>query len=172
MVSDRDAQQAIDALREYEFEGRQISVERAKRNGPHSRTPGTYLGLDRRIRDRYAGMKRSRELAYAYGAPYPPPPVHPHYQPYHRPRFYDHPRRYDHRPMSAHPMHPPQHDYHRQPPPAGPRYHEVRDPEERERVRRRHDPEVARHSPRDNLRPHRLDGREPPVPRESAEDEI
>lgn len=52
MVTDKDAQQAVDGLREYEFEGRTISVERAKRNGPHSRTPGAYMGLDRRIRDR------------------------------------------------------------------------------------------------------------------------
>lgn len=171
MMSDRDAQQAIDALHDFDFEGRRISVERAKRNGPHSRTPGTYLGMDRRIRDRYAGMKRSRELAYSYSAPYHPPPPHPHYPPYSRPRHYDAPRRYDHRSMPPHPM-PPTHDYYRPPPPPGPRYHDARDPDERERVRRRHDPESLRHSPREAPRPHRVDGREPPVPRESADDEI
>lgn len=62
MLSDEEAVQAIEDLRDFEFEGRRISVEKAKRKAPHSRTPGAYMGVDRRIRDRYVGMKRAREF--------------------------------------------------------------------------------------------------------------
>lgn len=169
MLTDKDAQQAIDGLREYEFEGRHIAVERAKRDGPHSRTPGAYLGLDRRIRDRYAGMKRSRDYAYEYGPQYPPPPPPPpaQYAPF-RPRYYEARPRYDHR---AIPQVTAPHEYNRGP--MNQRY-EQRMPagEERERTRRRHDSDAPRYSPREVSREQRVDGREPPVPRESADDVI
>lgn len=164
MMSDKDAQQAIDNLQEFEFEGRHISVERAKRNGPHSRTPGAYMGLDRRIRDRYVGMKRSREYAYTYGPPYPPPP--PHYAPYRGPRYHDGPRpRYDYRQMQA-----PPHDYNR--PPMNQRYDQRGSVDDRDRQRRRYDTDGPRYSPREASRDQRIDGRDPPVPRESADDVI
>jgi transformer-2 protein len=41
--------------------GRQLNVERARRNGPHEKTPGQYLGVDRSVRDRYAGHKRGHD---------------------------------------------------------------------------------------------------------------
>lgn len=168
MTSDKDAQFAIDDLREFEFEGRHISVERAKRDGPHSRTPGAYMGLDRRIRDRYAGMKRSREFAYTYGPPYPPPPPPAHYSAYRGPRFYDGPRpRHDYRSM---PPPPPPPEYHR--PPMNQRYDQRPLVDERDRQRRRYEPDPSRYSPREASRDQRMDGREPPVPRESADDEI
>lgn len=171
MLTDKDAQQAIDGLREYEFEGRHISVERAKRNGPHTRTPGAYLGMDRRIRDRYAGMKRSRDY-YAYGAQYPPPPPpppQPYPAAYRAQRFYEPGRpRYDHRAVAP-PVAP--HEYHRAQ--VNPRY-DQRMPaaDERERTRRRFDSDAPRYSPREAARDQRVDGREPPVPRESADDVI
>jgi hypothetical protein len=40
--------------------GRILSVERARRNGPHGKTPGQYLGVDRIVKERYAGLKRDR----------------------------------------------------------------------------------------------------------------
>ena len=71
MVREKEAAQAIEALRDFEFEGRRIAVEKAKRKAPHSRTPGEYMGIDRRIRDRYSGMKRSRDYdGHRYGDPY------------------------------------------------------------------------------------------------------
>lgn len=179
MTTEKEAQLAVDSLVNFEFEGRQISVERAKRNGPHTRTPGAYMGLDRRIRDRYAGIKRSREYAYAYvGGPYPPPPP-AHYPPYRPPRYHDGPGgprpRHDYRAM--HPPPPPP-DYHRGPPPMNPRGgYEPRAPtDERDRQRRRYESDAggARYSPRgaEPPRDQRVDGREPPVPRESADDMI
>ncbi len=44
-----------------ELEGRRLNVERARRNGPHDKTPGQYLGVDRAVQERYAGYKRSFE---------------------------------------------------------------------------------------------------------------
>lgn len=38
--------------------GRQLSVERARRNGPHPKTPGQYLGVDRSVREKFGGHKR------------------------------------------------------------------------------------------------------------------
>jgi RNA recognition motif-containing protein len=38
--------------------GRQLNVERARRKGPHAKTPGQYLGVDRSIRERFTGNKR------------------------------------------------------------------------------------------------------------------
>ncbi|CDF32757.1 transformer-SR ribonucleoprotein, putative [Chondrus crispus] len=71
MLHEEEAAQAIEALRDFEFEGRRIAVEKAKRKAPHSRTPGEYMGIDRRIRDRYSGMKRSRGYGgYEHGDPY------------------------------------------------------------------------------------------------------
>lgn len=168
MTSDKEAELAVESLREYEFEGRHISVERAKRDGPHSRTPGAYMGLDRRIRDRYAGIKRSREYAYAYvGGPYAPPPPS-HYPPYRPPRYHEGPRpRHDYR--SMHPPPPPP-EYHR--PPMNQRYDQRGPSEERDRQRRRYDLDGGpRYSPRGEApRDQRVEGREPPVPRESADE--
>lgn len=38
--------------------GRQLNVERARRNGPHPKTPGQYLGVDRSVREKFGGIKR------------------------------------------------------------------------------------------------------------------
>lgn len=173
--SDEDANKVIEVLQNFDFEGRQISVERAKRNEPHSRTPGTYLGMDRRIRDRYAGIKRNREYGggpYDYApAPYGGAPSHMS-RPYSRDPDPMRPRydgmgwgdsRGDQRGSYA--AYPPRYDDRRG--------------DERERTRRRYDDGAAapphaapRYQQRETGWDHHVSGREPPVPRESAEDVI
>lgn len=39
-----------------------LGVERAKRNGPHKKTPGQYLGVDKNVQARYAGYKRELKI--------------------------------------------------------------------------------------------------------------
>lgn len=176
--TEEDAVKVLEAVQNFDFEGRQISVERAKRTEPHSRTPGTYLGMDRRIRDRYAGMKRHREYGYDY---LPPPPPYgggpPHMsRPYSRDGYDPRPR-YDGMGWP---------DSRGEYPPRGgsyypPRYDDRR-PDERERSRRRYDDGPGapppppnpgpRYPPREAERDDRVAGREPPVPRESADDVI
>ncbi|KAI0563911.1 transformer-SR ribonucleoprotein [Gracilaria domingensis] len=153
VYSEDSAKAAIENLRDFEFEGRKISVERAKRNAPHQRTPGAYMGIDRRIRDRYAGIKRAREYdsGYGYGDPYMRRGAYRgRYGEASRPRYDDRgwDSRRDHRPP-----------YGRSP------Y------DERDRVRRRYD-EGPRYPPRDLDRDQRFRERQPPVPRESADDYI
>eukprot|EP00178_Gracilaria_changii_P000593 TRINITY_DN1073_c0_g1_i2.p1 TRINITY_DN1073_c0_g1~~TRINITY_DN1073_c0_g1_i2.p1 ORF type:complete len:415 (+),score=63.30 TRINITY_DN1073_c0_g1_i2:400-1644(+) len=153
MYTEDAAKAAMESLRDFEFEGRKISVERAKRNAPHQRTPGAYMGIDRRIRDRYAGMKRAREYdsGYGYGDPYMRRGSY-------RGRYGEPSRhRYDDRGWEARREHRPV--YGRSP------Y------DERDRVRRRYD-EGPRYPPRDLERDQRFRERQPPVPRESADDYI
>lgn len=153
MYTEEAAKAAMESLRDYDFEGRKISVERAKRNAPHQRTPGAYMGIDRRIRDRYAGIKRAREYdtGYGYGDPYVRRGSY-------RGRYGDPSRqRYDERGWDARRDH--------RPPYGRPPY------DERERVRRRYD-EGPRYPPRDLDREQRFRERQPPVPRESADDYI
>lgn len=154
MCTEDAAQNAIDNLCEFEFEGRRISVERAKRNAPHQRTPGAYMGIDRRIRDRYAGMKRAREYVSGYG--YSEPPYARRGSS--RGRYGEPSRtRYEDRGWEARREARPPH---------------TRMPyEDRERVRRRYD-EGPRYPARDLDREKRFREREPPVPRESADDYI
>lgn len=38
--------------------GRKLSVERARRNGPHPKTPGQYLGVDRSVREKFGNKRR------------------------------------------------------------------------------------------------------------------
>lgn len=158
MWSDADAEKAIQNLGDFEFEGRHISVERAKRTGPHTRTPGAYMGIDRRIRDRYAGMKRTRDYApgeypVAGGEQYPPMRrggYRGRYEEYPRPRYDDRSGGWAPRPE------------YRQP------YNERAFYEERPHSRRRYD-EGPRYPPRDLDRvDDRYRDREPPVPRESG----
>lgn len=152
MLNDDEAAKALETFQDYEFEGRRISVERAKRKNPHSRTPGAYMGIDRRIRDRYAGMKRSRayEGGYHQGHydPYGPPAGRGGY----RGRYEDDGRgRYDDRSGW------------------GPRDSRVQPRplyEDRERARRRYEDPDDRNHERDN----RFRDREPPVPREPTDD--
>eukprot|EP00737_Agarophyton_chilense_P003160 gb/GEZJ01003669.1/.p1 GENE.gb/GEZJ01003669.1/~~gb/GEZJ01003669.1/.p1 ORF type:complete len:368 (-),score=50.92 gb/GEZJ01003669.1/:55-1023(-) len=156
MCSEEAAKAAMENLRDFDFEGRKISVERAKRNAPHQRTPGAYMGIDRRIRDRYAGIKRAREYdtGYGYGEPYMRRGSY-------RGRYGEPSRvRYDDRGWDSRRDHRP--PYGRSP------Y------EERDRVRRRYDgyDEAPRYPPRDLDREQRLRERQPPVPRESADDYI
>lgn len=150
MLEEEEAANAIEGLRDFEFEGRRISVEKARRKAPHSRTPGEYMGIDRRIRDRYAGMKRSREYDGGYG-----------YSDYYgmgrrdgyRGRRYedDGRHRYDDRGWDPRSYRAPQ---------VRPPY----DDRERKRGRYGEDP----NSERDN----RFREREPPVPREPADDYV
>lgn len=62
METEEGAVAAMEGLADYEFAGRRMVVERAKRSGPHERTPGAYMGVDRTIRERYAGIKRTRDF--------------------------------------------------------------------------------------------------------------
>lgn len=53
--------------------GRRLNVERAKRNGPHEKTPGQYLGIDKSVRERYTGYKRAHydpDQRHGRGGPY------------------------------------------------------------------------------------------------------
>lgn len=155
MVKEDEAAQAIEELRDFEFEGRRIVVEKAKRKSPHSRTPGEYMGIDRRIRDRYAGIKRSRdhEGGYGYGDQYGMDREGGYqgrkYDDDGRGRYDD--RGWDPRNHRAPPMRPSYDD--------------------RERKRGRYnsdDPRSERHFEREN----RFREREPPVPREPADDYV
>jgi RNA recognition motif-containing protein len=70
--SEEVADAAMNADDELSVCGRRLGVERARRNGPHDKTPGQYLGIDRTVRDRYVGHKRhidegSREPASKAG---------------------------------------------------------------------------------------------------------
>lgn len=154
MVDEDEAAQAIEGLRDFEFEGRRIAVEKAKRKAPHSRTPGAYMGIDRRIKDRYAGMKRSRDYEGGYG-----------YEEGHgmgrrggyRGRYEgDGPGRYDDRGWDPRDQRAPS---------MRPLY------DDRERVRRRYESNDPRQE-RNIEREQRFTEREPPVPREPADDYV
>lgn len=154
MVNEHEAIKALEVFQNFEFEGRQISAERAKRKMPHSRTPGAYMGVDKRIQTRYAGMKRSRD----YDGGYPPMPYDP----------YTAPRRGGYRGQQQMPGR----GGYQGRGSWGPRDTRmpVRAPapyEDRERTRRRYD------APRHNVNPVGDSGyqdREPPVPREPTDD--
>jgi transformer-2 protein len=59
VASEEVADAAMNADDELMVCSRRLGVERARRNGPHEKTPGQYLGIDRTVRDRYAGHKRN-----------------------------------------------------------------------------------------------------------------
>lgn len=152
MISEDEAAQAIEGLRDFEFEGRRIAVEKAKRKTPHSRTPGAYMGIDRRIRDRYAGMKRSRDYEGGYGEGYGMDRrggYRGRYEDEGRGRHDE--RGWDPRDQRAPSMRPPYDD--------------------RERVRRRFESDNPRQE-RNFERDHHFREREPPVPREPADDYV
>lgn len=154
MSTEEGAQAAIEAVQELDFEGRSISVERAKRREPHSRTPGAYMGIDRRIRERYAGMKRHRDYEMDRYVSYPEPydmrssSYRGRYQDPNRPGLDERP--WDHRVPYTN-----QHF------------------NERNKFRKRFNADAPRYlPPRRFERDHRIRERGPPVPRESADDYI
>lgn len=59
----KDADDALDNLNGYDFEGRRIRVEKAKRNKPRDQTPGRYLG---NYKSRNGGSSRRSNSSYRY----------------------------------------------------------------------------------------------------------
>lgn len=58
MATSESAEAAMNVSNGITVCGRQLNVERARRNGPHPKTPGQYLGVDRSVREKFGSHKR------------------------------------------------------------------------------------------------------------------